>query len=317
MKQHDPHPFSEIFPMMEAPDRENLKNSIIAHGLGENIVLHEGKILDGRNREEVCFETGTTPRYIDWENLPKEKRGPNPLTFVMMVNNDRRQLTASQRAAVAAEAAPFFKELQKTLSAPKGAAMDEHDQSSGVKAEDESQAPGRRGRKSEGGKATAKAAKKFNVSPRHVERAIALKKKSPKKFAKVKAGKLSLTKAEKDDKKKKAEQTKHDEALKRVNTISGKAMADAAKGGKILKGKKELYEYTGMSDADMLKTRGLISAGWTVKAARRFKMTALTLKHTISDLCTRAIAQGVAKQGTFTLPVTHSDVKLEITVKAG
>ena len=62
LKGHDfeyqPHPHSEIFPLMEGDEFDGLVESIAKHGLLEPIVLYEGKILDGRNRYRAAREVG-------------------------------------------------------------------------------------------------------------------------------------------------------------------------------------------------------------------------------------------------------------------
>jgi hypothetical protein len=318
MKTYQDHPYSQIFPMMESDDRQRLRDSLEVNGQLAPVVLYEGKILDGRNTSEVLIdELKIEPRYVQYEALPKEERGNSPLEFVMARNHDRRHLSKSQLAAVAAESLPFFEELAKQRASHNGekqdGARDPLSQETGHDDADESQARG--GGKKKSGKVTAAAGKAFGISPRQVERAKALQKKDPKKFKAVKEGKLKLTKAERDEKKAKSKRQEYDDAVKRIGQVSGKAMADAVRAGTILKGRKEAMGYAELSDADMLKTRGLISAGWKLAAARKYKMTALTHKNSIGDLATRALAQGVAKQGAFTLELTHNGVALEINVR--
>jgi hypothetical protein len=62
------------------------------------ITLHEGKILDGRNRHRACEIAGVFPAFVEYI-------GADPLGFVVSHNLHRRHLTESQRGMVAAKLA--------------------------------------------------------------------------------------------------------------------------------------------------------------------------------------------------------------------
>lgn len=95
------HPLADIFPLLEGPKLHELARDIAENGLREPIQLHEGKILDGRNR------------YLAWTQVlgrkspPKSEQyeGSDPLAFVVSLNLHRRHLNESQRAMVAARIA--------------------------------------------------------------------------------------------------------------------------------------------------------------------------------------------------------------------
>ncbi len=49
------HPYAELFPQMSPPEFDRLCAAILRDGLHEAIVLHEGKVLDGRHRYLACL----------------------------------------------------------------------------------------------------------------------------------------------------------------------------------------------------------------------------------------------------------------------
>ncbi len=324
MKKYELHPLADIFPSLNGDERAKLLGSLKENGQLEDIVLHEGKILDGANRDVLLTEAGITPRYTEWSKLPEEKRGKSLLEYVMAKNFDRRHLNASQKATIAVEVESLFAELAKQrqgtagIGAPKGAngaqQADEHNQDTGGRPEDESQAPGKKGgKKSTTGKAAAAAAKATGASTRMVERAKSLKKKDPKKFADVKAGKEKLGKAAKDADKEAKAKAELADALKRIGNVAGKDVAAIMEKRK----RAEILEYGGMKDDDILKVRGLIQSGFPLAKAKKYRMTSLTRTHSIGDLCTRALAQGVSKAGSYDLDIVHEGVSLRVSVKKG
>lgn len=90
------HPLAELFPLMDGDEFAALIADIKANGLREPIVLHDGKILDGRNRYRACVQAGVRPTLQEWNQEGSAQ------AFVISKNLHRRHLSESQRAMIAA-----------------------------------------------------------------------------------------------------------------------------------------------------------------------------------------------------------------------
>lgn len=88
------HPIAELFPLMSEAELAALTEDIRRHGLLEPIVLHEGRILDGRNRYLACRRAGVAVRTRE---LPAEA---NPWDYVWSANAERRHLDAGRKAQI-------------------------------------------------------------------------------------------------------------------------------------------------------------------------------------------------------------------------
>jgi hypothetical protein len=95
------HPLADIFPLIEGAEFDALVDDIREHGLAEKIVLHDGRILDGRNRYRALVQIGLTDEEILRCYTETFDKG-DPLAFVISKNMKRRHLDESQRAMVAA-----------------------------------------------------------------------------------------------------------------------------------------------------------------------------------------------------------------------
>lgn len=108
-----PHPYADLFPMMTVIELDALAADIAEQGLRHPIVRYEGMVLDGRNRLAACKKAGVEPTFTDYE-------GGDPLGCVISLNVQRRDLTAAQRAIVAARALPVFEKQAKERMAAGG-----------------------------------------------------------------------------------------------------------------------------------------------------------------------------------------------------
>jgi N6-adenosine-specific RNA methylase IME4/ParB-like chromosome segregation protein Spo0J len=89
----DIHDLCKLFPPMPEDQFGALIDSIRDHGQLTPIVLHEGKILDGRHRYKACINLGIEPLFETYE-------GEDALGYVIALNLSRRHLDESQRAMI-------------------------------------------------------------------------------------------------------------------------------------------------------------------------------------------------------------------------
>jgi hypothetical protein len=90
------HPVCDLFPMMDGNSLTGLAADIEANGLLHAIVLHEGQIVDGRNRLLACREAGVEPRFVEWQQT---YTGAMPVDrWIWSLNVERRHLTPDQIA---------------------------------------------------------------------------------------------------------------------------------------------------------------------------------------------------------------------------
>ena len=177
--EYEAHPAAAIFPMMGDADLAALAEDIREHGLREPIVLHDDKIVDGRNRYAGCRLAGVVPRFRDWKGEGSVVR------WVLSANLHRRHLTDQQRAMVAAKA----KAAYEAEAEGRRIANLLQNKASTVSADLRSRTP----EGSENGKSAAKAAKDLGVAPRAVEQAAKILRKGDDSLvAAVQQGTVSL-----------------------------------------------------------------------------------------------------------------------------
>ncbi len=95
IKRYKYHPLAEVLPLMEGDEFESFVADIDKHGLLDEIVLFEDKILDGRNRDRACIKLKIPGIY---KNLPE---GISALDYIVSENLHRRHLNLAQRSEFA------------------------------------------------------------------------------------------------------------------------------------------------------------------------------------------------------------------------
>ncbi|SRR6266581_3108979 len=170
------HPFANFFPLLptESVRFKELTQDIQENGLIDTIELFEEKILDGRNRYRACLGAGIEPRFSQYT-------GDKPLAYVRSKNLQRRDLTDSQRAAIAVEMLPGLKEEAKKRQSTSGPGS-----LGAIKtASGENAISGQ-------GTSRTQASQEFEVSEYRIRQAQAIQKADPELFERVKSGELSL-----------------------------------------------------------------------------------------------------------------------------
>jgi ParB-like chromosome segregation protein Spo0J len=96
------HEFAQMFPLRPGKPLDDLAASIREHGLKEEIVVYQGKVLDGRRRQTACRKAGVKPLYREFGSRATD--GISPLEFSFAVNYHRRDdLTVAEKAIAAAK----------------------------------------------------------------------------------------------------------------------------------------------------------------------------------------------------------------------
>ena len=94
------HPLGKLFSGIVGSSYRSLKTDIAEQGMTDAIVLHEGKILDGKVRHQICRELILGNSFtgdIAVQTLPA---GVAPLRYLISRNLQRRHLNESQRAII-------------------------------------------------------------------------------------------------------------------------------------------------------------------------------------------------------------------------
>ena len=169
---------------MGEPELRELADDIRENGLKTPIWMHDGKLIDGRNRLKACRIAAIEPDIREWSGHG------SLIKFVLSLNLKRRHLTQSQRAAIAVE-------LKRRLSQE---IKDEREQE--VTAHKRSQLANLPTANADAlvskRNAREEAAESAGVSPRMIGYAEQVLAKSPEALEQVKRGEKTLEEAKRE-----------------------------------------------------------------------------------------------------------------------
>lgn len=108
-----PHPAAELLPPMTDAELAELEEDMKARGQLHKGVVLDGKVLDGRHRQEICIRLGIPFATETWEEALARSADPvrasmSPTAWVLATNLHRRNLNETQRAVIAEEALPLI-----------------------------------------------------------------------------------------------------------------------------------------------------------------------------------------------------------------
>ena len=188
------HAVANIFPMMGEPEFSKFKEDIAKNGLKLPIWLHEGKIVDGRNRYKACLEIGGhVERFEEWD-----KKG-SLVEFVVSLNTKRRHLTPSQLAIAALACLPVLEaEAKARQIASGGDKKSELAQSVNSALNEPIKATSRAESLKKIPQATQQASKIMGVGSTLISAAKAIAKVSPEMIEKIQSGEITVTVATKE-----------------------------------------------------------------------------------------------------------------------
>lgn len=178
------HPIAGLFPLMSESELQELAEDIRARGLKDEIVVYQGKILDGRNRYRACLLADVEPRVTSYI-------GTDPIRDVLSWNLHRRHLNVSQRAAIATAALPMLEEQARERKAEAARKLNAALKGNPIRANLPGPDKGQ-----EEHRARTDAATMFSVSPRSVQTAKKIQQEAPELLEKVRAGEVSLNAAD-------------------------------------------------------------------------------------------------------------------------
>ncbi len=186
IRHYAKHPFN-VFPEMTVEEQDDVKLDIQTYGYDSSypIILYQGKVLDGWNRQQICEEIGVVPVWEEFLGDDSEA-----MDFIWR-SNKRRNLTSSQWSAIAVEAQPIMAAINEAVKKEKAEKL-QGNQNAKKKPMVESIPPSDlpKRERDESKRTKVKVAKTFNTNVKYLDKAAKL---SPDMLEQVKKGELTMT----------------------------------------------------------------------------------------------------------------------------
>jgi hypothetical protein len=284
------HPICLTFPPIPKEDAEEIIDEMRESGvLIEEIVLLMGPkadgtddmVLDGRHRQDWCFEAGVEPRYRYFGS--RDSDGTSPASFAYRVNTHRRQSPDASFRVTMANALQKFWLAENDGKHPDGTQKTKNE-------------------------AFEHAAKTVGVSETYVRQAATVEEESPEDYERLQKGEAKLTEvAPAAAEKKKARKAAKAETitasnpaadLVRKNTVEavrevcGDEFADAVAEKRILTTLDELDAFTQLDAKTQSALVPLLTEGTNLKFAQKLLSKEFDERDRIGMLIQRAKANG-------------------------
>lgn len=187
------HPVANLFPMMDQDTFAEFCKDIEANGLIEPIWLHDGKIIDGRNRYKACLQVGVPPMFRTWKN------DGSLVGFVVSLNLNRRHLTTGQKVQVAINLLPMLEAEAKERQRKSGITHSGNLKNQDHRIPTELKEP----EKPTFSEAAAQAAKLVGTSATRIYEMKRIQREAPERVEAIKNGEVSIDKVIREIKAKK------------------------------------------------------------------------------------------------------------------
>lgn len=193
------HPAAAIFPPMTEARLEELARNIQEYGQRQPIVMHEGQVLDGRNRWLACRRIGREPITVEWDGAG------SPWQYAWDQNAERRDLEPGQRAALRVK-------CNESEAAWQAQQLERQEQANQARREAAAQQPREDGRfaspparedapvqsRETAVRTRQRIAAQAGTSPATVARVVELREQRPALFEKLANGELTLGEARRE-----------------------------------------------------------------------------------------------------------------------
>lgn len=183
------HPVANIFPLLQGQEFEDLRLDIAKNGLIEPIWLHpDGRIIDGRNRWRACDQIGIKPDFRTWNGQG------SLIAFVVSLNLHRRHLDSSQKAFISLDILPMLKAEARERQLAQGERGIEGGRGNTKTLSQKID----EGFEQNDGRATQQAAQLLGTNRQYVSDAKGIQEKAPDLASQCRNGKLTISKAKKE-----------------------------------------------------------------------------------------------------------------------